>query len=164
MIRTPPSDRRYLPDTHPGYDRGFPGIVPIFDSTQMQPTRPETRESPYKNRTSLQSIWNASRHSFAGFAAALRHEHAFRLELALAALLIPTALLLPVDGVGQAALIGSVLLLLIVELVNSAIEATVDRISLEHHRLAKRAKDLGSAAVMIAVVNLVAVWGLVVFG
>lgn len=130
----------------------------------MEPTRPESHESPFKNRSGLRRIWNASRYSLAGLAAALRHEPAFRLELAGAAVLIPTAVLLPVDGTGKALLIASVLLLLIVELVNSAIEATVDRVSLEHHRLAKRAKDIGSAAVMLAIVNLVAVWGLVVFG
>lgn len=130
----------------------------------MKPRPSETRESPFKNSPGLRRIWNASRYSLAGLGAAVRHEYAFRLELAVAAVLIPTALLLPVGGAGKAMLIASVLLLLIVELVNSAIEATVDRVSLEHHRLAKRAKDLGSAAVMIAAVNLVAVWGLVVLG
>lgn len=74
------------------------------------------------------------------------------------------ALLLDVSRVERAVLIGVVVLGLIVELLNSAIEATVDRISLESHRLAKRAKDIGSAAVLIALLNVGVVWGLVLFG
>ena len=71
---------------------------------------------------------------------------------------------MPTTGIGKALLVGSVLLVLIVELVNSAVEATVDRISLENHRLAKRAKDIGSAAVLLSLANVVIVWGLVLFG
>ena len=96
-------------------------------------------------------------------AAAYRNEDAFRQEAWLAVVLIPLALFLPVGGVGKALMIASVLLVIIVELINSALEATVDRISLDHHHLAKRAKDIGSAAVFIALVNVVAVWGLVLF-
>ena len=76
----------------------------------------------------------------------------------LAALLLPAACLLPVEGVGRALMIASVLLVLVVELLNSGLEATVDRIGLEDHRLAKRAKDIGSAAVLVALVNVAAVW------
>ena len=79
-------------------------------------------------------------------------------------MLIPLALLLPASGMGHALMIGSVLLVLVVELVNSAIEAAVDRISLDQHRLSKRAKDIGSAAVLIALINVLVTWGLVVFG
>ncbi len=71
---------------------------------------------------------------------------------------------MPVSGVGKALLVGSLLLVLIAELLNSAIEAVVDRISLEDHVLAKRAKDFGSAAVMLSVINVAAVWLLVIFG
>jgi diacylglycerol kinase (ATP) len=130
----------------------------------MEPRSPETHESPFKGKTGLMRILNALRYSLAGLRAALRHEDAFRQECVLAAVLIPLALFLPVGGTGKALLVGSVLLLLIVELVNSAIEATVDRVSLEHHQLAKRAKDIGSAAVLIALINLALVWGLVIFG
>ncbi len=130
----------------------------------MQHRSPDTRQSPFKGKTGLLRIWNAFRYSFAGLRAALEHEDAFRQECLLAAVLVPLALFMPTSGAGKALLVGSVLLLLIVELVNSAIEATVDRVSLEHHLLAKRAKDIGSAAVLLALVNLAMVWGLVIFG
>jgi len=101
--------------------------------------------------------------AMAGLAAAYRNEDAFRQELRLAALLIPLALWLPASGTGKALMIASVLLVIIIELLNSGLEATVDRISLDQHHLAKRAKDIGSAAVFVALVNVVAVWGLVLF-
>jgi diacylglycerol kinase (ATP) len=78
--------------------------------------------------------------------------------------LIPLACFLPVGGVGKALMIASVLLVLMVELINSAIEATVDRVSLERHPLSKRAKDVGSAAVFVALLNAVAVWACVLIG
>jgi diacylglycerol kinase (ATP) len=109
-------------------------------------------------------VWNALFYSFDGLRAAYRHEDAFRQEVLLALLLIPIACFVPTSGIGRALLIGAVLLVLIVELLNSAVEATVDRISLENHRLAKRAKDIGSAAVLITLGNVVIVWGLVIFG
>lgn len=121
-------------------------------------------ESPHKGKTGLQRVWNAFLYSLEGLKAAYRHEHAFRQEVLLAALLVPAALFVPASGAGKAAMIASVLLVLIVELLNSAIEAAVDRISLDHHRLAKRAKDIGSAAVMISLINVVVVWGLTLFG
>ena len=118
-------------------------------------------ESPYKGRTGLARGWNAMRYSFAGLAAAARHEAAFRELVLLFAVSIPLALWLTHDGVERALLIGSVLLCLVVELLNAAVEATVDRISLENHSLAKRAKDIGSAAVMLALLNAAVVWLLV---
>ncbi|MBL8459542.1 MAG: diacylglycerol kinase [Zoogloea sp.] len=121
------------------------------------------QESPFKGKTGLTRVWNAFHYSMAGLAAAYRNEDAFRQEAWLAVVLIPLALFLPVGGVGKALMIASVLLVIIVELINSALEATVDRISLDHHHLAKRAKDIGSAAVFIALINVVAVWGLVLF-
>jgi diacylglycerol kinase (ATP) len=116
-------------------------------------------ESPYKGKTGLTRVWNAFHYSLAGLSAAYRHEDAFRQEVWLAAILLPAACLLPVDGVGRALMIASVLLVLVVELLNSALEAAVDRIGLEDHRLAKRAKDIGSAAVFVSLVNVAVVWG-----
>lgn len=120
-------------------------------------------KNPVKGEIGLKRIWNAWHYSLSGFAAACKNEAAFRQELLLALVLIPTALFLPVGAIGKALMIASVLLVLIVELLNSAIEATVDRISLENHELAKCAKDMGSAAVMLSLGNLVAIWLLVIF-
>lgn len=121
-------------------------------------------ESPFKGKTGPRRIWNAVLYSLAGLRAAYRHEDAFRQEVWLAALLIPLAMALPAAGIGHALMIASVLLVLIVELINSAIEAAIDRISLENHRLSKRAKDIGSAAVMVALLNVAVTWTLVLFG
>jgi diacylglycerol kinase (ATP) len=121
-------------------------------------------ESPHKGKTGLRRIWNALFYSFDGFKAAYRHEDAFRQEVWLAVVLIPLALFLPASGTGKSLMIASVVVVLIVELLNSAVEATVDRVSLEHHRLAKRAKDIGSAAVLLSLINVVVVWLLVLFG
>ena len=120
-------------------------------------------ESPFKGKTGLRRLWNAFHYTLDGFAAAYKCEDAFRQEVRLAILLVPLALFLPASAVGKALMIASVLLVLIVELLNSAIEATVDRVSLDRHPLARRAKDIGSAAVFVALVNVVAVWGLVLF-
>lgn len=115
-------------------------------------------ESPFKGKTGLKRVWNALHYSIAGIKAAYACEDAFRQETWLAAVLIATAAMLPVGGVGRALMIGSVLLVLIVELLNSAVEAAIDRIGLEKHRLSKRAKDIGSAAVLVALINVAAVW------
>lgn len=125
---------------------------------------PEPAASPFKGKTGLIRIWNAFHYSLDGLKAALRHEDAFRQECLLAAVLIPAGLLAGPDATARALLVASVLLVLIVELMNSAIEAVVDRVSLERHDLAKRAKDIGSAAVLLALVNLVLVWGLILTG
>ncbi len=118
-------------------------------------------ESPFKGKTGLRRVWNAFHYSRAGLQAAYRHEDAFRQEVLLALVLIPLAIWMGEGAVERALLIGCVLLVLIVELINSAIEATVDRVSLDQHPLAKRAKDIGSAAVMIALLNAALVWVLV---
>jgi diacylglycerol kinase (ATP) len=110
----------------------------------------------------LRRVLNATHYSLAGLAAAVRHEDAFRMELILVVLLTPLALWLGNTGVERALLIGSLIIVLIVELLNSAVEATVDRISFENHRLAKRAKDIGSAAVMLSLVNAGVVWLLII--
>jgi diacylglycerol kinase (ATP) len=112
--------------------------------------------------TSVRRLLNAARFSLEGLRSALS-ESAFRLELSLAAVLIPLGLVLGRTGVERALLVASVLLVLVVELLNSATEAAVDRISLEEHPLAKRAKDIGSAAVMMALGNFAVVWLLVLF-
>ena len=117
-----------------------------------------SEESPFKGKTGMRRVWNALHYSLAGFSAALTHEDAFRQEALLAAILIPVSFFLPVTWTGRALMIASVLLVLIVELVNSAIEAVVDRVSLDRHPLSKRAKDLGSAAVFISLLNVFVVW------
>jgi diacylglycerol kinase (ATP) len=124
----------------------------------------QPQESPHKGKTGLKRVWNAFFYSLEGFQAAWKHEDAFRQETLLALILIPLAFLLTDAPLERALMVASVLLVLIVELVNSAIEATVDRISLENHQLAKRAKDIGSAAVLISLANVLAVWGLVLLG
>ena len=124
-------------------------------------TDPNAEESPFKGQTGLRRVWNAFGYSISGLQAAYRNEDAFRQESLLAAVMIPVALVLPLTGIGKALMIGSVLLVLIVELLNSAIEAAIDRISLDRHRLSKRAKDIGSAAVLIALINVLATWSLV---
>lgn len=124
----------------------------------------EPPESPHKGKTGVRRILNAWGYSMAGLYAAFRHEDAFRQEVFLAAVLIPVALVLPVSGIGKALMVASVMLVLMVELLNSGLEAAVDRISLENHALAKRAKDIGSAAVWVSLVNTLLVWGLVLFG
>ena len=121
-------------------------------------------ENRHKGKTGLRRLWNGFHYSMAGFKGAYQSEAAFRQEALLAAALIPLALLLPAGAVGKALMVASVLLVLVVELLNSAVEATVDRISLEDHQLAKRAKDIGSAAVLLSLVNLAVVWALVLFG
>ena len=113
-----------------------------------------------KSATDVRRLIDALRVSFAGLAAACT-EGAFRLELLAAAVAIPLGLYLGASGVQRALLAGSVLLVLVVELVNTAIEAAVDRVSLEEHPLAKRAKDIGSAAVMVSLINAATVWLLV---
>jgi diacylglycerol kinase (ATP) len=114
--------------------------------------------NPHKGHTGLTRILLATRHSCDGLVSALRHESAFRQELALALLLLPAALWLGRTWVERALLIGSVLAVLIVELLNSGIEAAIDRMSLDLHELSKRAKDYGSAAVMLALLACGAVW------
>ena len=118
-------------------------------------------ESPHKGKTGLRRLINAAGYSLAGLSEATRNEDAFRQELLLALVMVPLGLWFGPSWTGKALLVGSVLLVLIVELLNSAVEATVDRISLEDHRLAKRAKDIGSAAVMVSLLNAAAVWILV---
>lgn len=120
--------------------------------------------SPFKGKTGLRRLINAFGYSLQGFAAAFKHEDAFRQEVFLSLVLIPLAFYLGERGVERALMIASVLLVLIVELLNSAIEAAVDHTSTERHPLAKQAKDIGSAAVFIALAIVAAVWGCVLLG
>jgi len=117
----------------------------------------------YKPR-GLTRVLRALGASLRGLAGAFRDEAAFRQELAFAAVVVPLGLWLGHSGVERALLIAPVLLILVVELVNSAIEATVDRIGFERHALAGLAKDIGSAAVLMSFVLLTAVWLLVLLG
>ncbi len=112
----------------------------------------------------MRRIWNALFYSRDGIMAAYRNENAFRQEVWLAAILVPVSLFLPVTPTGHALMIASVILVLIVELLNSAIEAVVDRVSLEDHHLSKRAKDIGSAAVLLTIINCLICWVWVLFG
>jgi diacylglycerol kinase (ATP) len=121
-------------------------------------------ESPFKGKTGVRRIIRAVGYSIEGLASAYVHEDAFRQEVLFVVLMSIVAFALEVTALSRALMIASLLLVLIVELLNSAIEAAVDRISLDSHRLSKRAKDIGSAAVMISLLNVVVVWALVLAG
>ncbi len=114
--------------------------------------------------TGIVRILRATQYSWQGLCAAFRHEAAFRQELTLAVILAPMGLWLGGNGLERAVLVGSLLIVLITELLNSGIEAVVDRHGEELHDLAGRAKDMGSAAVFVALVNVPVVWGLVLLG
>ena len=120
-------------------------------------------ESPFKGKTGIKRLINAIEYSFSGFKAAFQNEEAFRQEVFLTIVLVPLAFYIANNSLEIVLLLFSSLLVPIVELLNSAIEATVDRISLEQHKLAKRAKDIGSAAVFLSLVNLFAVWLIIIF-
>lgn len=125
------------------------------------------REEAPMNKPSargLARLVNATRWSLAGFRSALQHEEAFRQELALLVLLAPIGLWLGDTGVERALLVGSLLVVLITELLNTAVESVVDRISPEAHALSKRAKDVGSAAVFLSLVCAAVTWGLILLG
>jgi diacylglycerol kinase (ATP) len=111
----------------------------------------------------LTHILEAAGYSRQGLAAAIKYEEAFRLELLAAVVMVPLALWLGRSGVEYALLLGSLLLVLIVELLNSALEAIVDRVGTEHHTLSGRAKDIGSAAVMLALLNVAVIWGALLY-
>jgi diacylglycerol kinase (ATP) len=119
---------------------------------------PDALESPHKGQRGIRRLINALVYSLSGLALACRHESAFRQEIALAAVLIPIACLLPLGAIERVLLIASVLRVLIVELLNSSVEAAIDRIGFDTHRLSKRAKDLGSAAVLITLTALLVTW------
>jgi len=119
--------------------------------------------SEFKSKGGIRRIFNAIGYSIEGFKAAWEHEHAFRQELLAVIIGTVVALGLPISSFQKVFLIAVMLLVLIVELINSAIEAIVDRISLEQHPLSKRAKDIGSAAVMLAIMVAALAWAVVLF-
>jgi diacylglycerol kinase (ATP) len=118
-------------------------------------------QNPFKGKTGIIRIVHAFFNSIAGLKDAWRNESAFRQEILLAVVLVPIACVVPVTAVERALLIGSVLLVMIVELLNTSVEAAIDRISFDHHSLSKRAKDIGSAAVFVALVLWGVVWALI---
>jgi len=120
-------------------------------------------ESQFKSKSGLKRIYSAFFYSIDGLTSAWRHEHAFRQELGLFVVGTVIALLLRISAFEKLVLIGVLVLVLIVELINSAIEAVVDRISLERHPLSKNAKDFGSAAVLLTCLLAAATWAVVLF-
>jgi len=118
----------------------------------------------FSGNTGFTRIIKASQYSWQGLCAAYKHEEAFRQELWASLVLIPLGLWFGQNGVAKALLVGTVLLLPLVEILNSSIEAVIDRIGQEHHELAGRAKDMGSAAVAIAIIIIIVVWSLVLVG
>ena len=132
-----------------------------MNGAEGSPPRPAPPESPYKSLGGPGRLLNALRYSLRGLRQAVRVESAFRHELIGAAVLIPLAVILDLPALETVTLIGSVMLVLIVELVNSSIEAAIDRISFDHHRLSGRAKDLGSAAVFLALLWCLVSWVMV---
>lgn len=109
-------------------------------------------------------MWHATQWSLRGLAQAFRHESSFRLEVYLFAVLAPLGIVLGATPVERVLLVGALVLVLVVELLNSALEAIVDKASPEYHELAGRAKDMGSAAVFVSMLNVLFCWGLVIGG
>ncbi len=124
---------------------------------------PRPQISQFKSKSGFSRIINACGYSMAGLRSAWRSEHAFRQELLLFAVASVVALVLPLPPAHKLLLIGVFVLVLIVELINSAIEAVVDRVSLESHPLSKNAKDFGSAAVLLAVLLAFATWAVILW-
>lgn len=115
------------------------------------------------NTRGIKHIFDAFGYSLKGLKAAVTHEEAFRLELLAVVIMLPLSFWLGRSAVEHALLVGSLLLVLIVELINSAVEAVVDRVGVEHHELSGRAKDIGSAAVMMTLLNVTSVWGFILY-
>jgi len=118
-------------------------------------------QNPHKGNRGLTRAWHAAKNSWCGLVYAFTEESAFRQELTLFALLTPVAFLLPVTLVEKVLLVSSLVMVLVIELLNSSVEAAIDRISFEHHDLSKRAKDFGSAAVMLALLVSALLWAAV---
>ncbi|MCX4165480.1 MULTISPECIES: diacylglycerol kinase [Paraburkholderia] len=160
VTRPDPDHAPATPDTHRTHD----GHDPHEHHEPLGPDDPlaPLPFNPYKGNRGVTRAWHALKNSLAGFRVAIREESAFRQELTLAAILLPCGVLVPVEPVSRVLLLGSVLLVLIVELLNSSVEAAIDRISLERHELSRRAKDFGSAAVTVALCICVMTWALLV--
>ena len=115
-------------------------------------------QNPHKGNRGLTRAWHAAKNSWCGIVYAFEEESAFRQELALLMVLMPIAFFLPVTPLEKCALIASLMMVLVVELLNSSVEAAIDRISFDHHDLSKRAKDFGSAAVMLTLLIAALLW------
>ena len=115
-------------------------------------------QNPHKGNRGLARAWHAAKNSWCGLVYAFREESAFRQELTLLVLLTPIAFALPISLLEKSLLVSSLVMVLVIELLNSSVEAAIDRISFEHHDLSKRAKDFGSAAVMLALVVAALLW------
>jgi diacylglycerol kinase (ATP) len=115
-------------------------------------------QNPHKGNRGLTRAWHAAKNSWCGIVYAFEEESAFRQELALLTVLMPIAFFLPVTPLEKCALIASLMMVLVVELLNSSVEAAIDRISFDHHDLSKRAKDFGSAAVMLTLLIAALLW------
>ena len=113
--------------------------------------------------TGFSRLIRATGYSIRGFNAAFRHEAAFRQELGFFIVMAPLAFWIGKSGIEIAILLGCLFIVLITELLNSAIEAVVDRVGFEEHELSGRAKDIGSAAVFLSLANVIIVWGLIIF-
>jgi len=124
-------------------------------------TKYHINQNPHKGNRGLTRAWHAAKNSWCGLVYAFLEESAFRQELTLCAVLAPVAFVLPTTSLEKALLISSLLMVLVVELLNSSVEAAIDRISFEHHDLSKRAKDFGSAAVMLALLIALLMWSAV---
>lgn len=123
----------------------------------------DIKQNPHKGNRGLTRAIHAARNSWHGLIFAYKEESAFRQELVLLVLLTPIAILLPVGLVEKALMIAALLMVLVIELLNSSVEAAIDRISFEHHDLSKRAKDFGSAAVMLALLIAFIIWFAVLY-
>lgn len=118
----------------------------------------DIKQNPHKGNRGLTRAWHAAKNSWCGIVYAFEEESAFRQELTLLIVLAPVALFLPISPIEKCALITSLIMVLVVELLNSSVEAAIDRISFDHHDLSKRAKDFGSAAVMLALLIAALLW------
>ena len=123
----------------------------------------DIKQNPHKGNRGFTRAIHAAKNSWNGLIFAYQEESAFRQELVLLVLLTPVALLLPVSVLEKALMISALLMVLAIELLNSSVEAAIDRISFEHHDLSKRAKDFGSAAVMLALLIAFIIWAAVMF-
>jgi diacylglycerol kinase (ATP) len=123
----------------------------------------DSAPTPENKRRDFRNFFQSVGYAIEGFWAALKHEPSFREDLLFVVILTPLAVILPVNAVSTAVMIASLFLIVIAELLNSAVEWTIDDISLAKRPFAKRAKDMGSAAVFLAYINCIVVWGLILY-
>jgi diacylglycerol kinase (ATP) len=135
-----------------------PPATPPHHSDDDLPDGYSIEQNPHKGNRGFTRAWHAAKNSLSGIRFAIDEESAFRQELTLCAILLPLAFVVPANVVERILMIGTLVLVLIIELLNSSVEAAVDRISLERHGLSKRAKDFGSAAVMLALLLCAGTW------